>query len=170
MHGYDKNWVKCLELPWASAAKAPGPTRVINPGPDWALDSRGSLIAHKYPRAAGLKDAVCWFWLTAGQSESTSGRRRYQRWGLHRMSVFEPPSICLDKRNLMSSMCDPSAHHWTLFWVYSPPFFHKTQKTNGCGGNRNTSHLSSNTFNYSVDVLKWSTICNLCRTAFEVAW
>lgn len=115
MHGYDKNWVKCLELPWASAAKAPGPTRVINPGPDWALDSRGSLIAHKYPRAAGLKDAFCWFWLTAGQSESTSGRRRYQRWGLHRMSVFEPPSICLDKRNLMSSICDPSVHHWNLF-------------------------------------------------------
>lgn len=55
MHGYDKNWVKCLWLPRALPAKAAGPTQVISRGPDWATDNTGSLIAHKYPRQRPFK-------------------------------------------------------------------------------------------------------------------
>lgn len=52
--------------------QSPGLTRVISPVPDWALDSWGALIAHKYLWVVGIWDTRYWFWLTASQSKSTT--------------------------------------------------------------------------------------------------
>lgn len=103
-NGHVCHWAICwwcmvmIRIEW-SVCPCPGPpelrlqstglTRVISPVPDWALDSWGALIAHKYLWVVGFWDILYWFWLTASQSKSTTSHNCYPCRCFYQVSVFK---------------------------------------------------------------------------------